>query len=118
MGNITKSCNLSEKDIETMILDFLNKRGIFAWKNHTVGIWDAEKNIFRQLGKFSIKGSSDILGVLNGGRLLAIEVKSERGRVTKEQLAFIKKINSLGGLAFIARSIEDVIINLNKTAIR
>lgn len=61
-------------------------------------------------GKFSLKGVSDIVGILPGGRFLAIEVKrpgNERG-VTLEQRAFIDRINKSGGLAFVATSISDV----------
>jgi hypothetical protein len=42
------------------------------------------------------------------GRVLAIEVKSATGRASPEQIAFIDKVNSFGGLGFIARSVEDV----------
>jgi hypothetical protein len=39
---------------------------------------------------------------------LAIEVKRPRGRVTPEQQQFIDMINEAGGLAFVARSVEEV----------
>jgi hypothetical protein len=98
-----------EKLIENQILTYLFKRGIFAWKNQSVGIYDPVKRIYRKNNNpFHIKGVSDILGILPGGRILAIEVKTEKGRVSPEQQFFIQKINDRGGLAFVARSIYDV----------
>jgi len=55
-----------------------------------------------------VKGISDIIGVLNDGRFLAIEVKRPRGKPTKAQQFFIDQVNEAGGLAFVARSLEDV----------
>ena len=100
--------DLKEKDIESLILDYLNKRGIFAFKVNTVGIFDPVKKVYRSMGKFTLKGTSDILGIMKGGRFLAIEVKSKRGKVSKEQKAFLYRVNKLGGLGFVARSLEEV----------
>lgn len=102
-----------EADIENLILDYLNKRGIFAFKIKTMGTYDAINKTYRKLGKFSLKGTSDILGLLPGGRFLAIEVKTAKGVVSKEQKAFLNKVNKKGGLGFVARSVEDVKEGLN-----
>lgn len=100
---------IPEKIIENHVLQFLFKRGIFAWKNQSVGIFDPIRKIYRKSNNpFHIKGVSDVLGILPGGRLLAIEVKSKVGRPSPEQILFIDKINKSGGLAFIARSVEEV----------
>ncbi len=63
------------------------------------------------MGKYQLKGTSDIIGVYQG-RILCIEVKSATGKVSPEQQAFINKINSVGGIAFVARSLEEVMKNL------
>lgn len=99
---------MREKDLEMLVLDYLNKRGIFAFKIQTVGIWDADKKVYRNLSKFCLRGTSDILGVMPNGRFLAIEMKGPKGRATQEQLAFISKVKRQGGVAFIARGIEDI----------
>ena len=54
------------------------------------------------------KGSSDLIGWTRDGRFLAIEVKTPRGRIRKEQVTFIDEATKAGCIAFIARSIEDV----------
>ena len=54
------------------------------------------------------KGSADIIGQLKDGRFLAVEVKTETGLVTKEQLLFINRVIRHNGVAFIARHPDDV----------
>jgi hypothetical protein len=103
-----------EKLIENQILHYLFKRGIFAWKNQSVGVFDPVKRIYRKSNNpFHIKGVSDILGIMNDGRILAIEVKTEKGRASPEQQLFIQKIKDRGGIAFVARSVYDVEKELN-----
>lgn len=109
------SKNIPEKTIENQILHYLFKQGIFAWKNQSVGIFDPIKKIYRKSNNpFHIKGVSDILGIMPTGRLLAIEVKAKYGKPSPEQVLFIDKINKSGGLAFIAKSLEDVVQGLNQ----
>lgn len=105
--------NLSEKTIENHILIYLKSRGIFAWKNQSVGVFDPVKKIYRKSkNPFHLNGTSDIIGIYKG-KMLAIEVKSNRGVVSEEQKEFINNINKLGGIAFIARSLDDVVEKLS-----
>lgn len=48
------------------------------------------------------------MGILPLGRLLAIECKSEKGRLTEDQELWLKRMNEAGAVAFMARSIKDV----------
>lgn len=105
---------LSEREIQNSILSYLKLKGIFCWPVNSVGLFDPTKKIFRTPGKHFLKGVSDILGCLKGGRILAIEVKTKQGRPTPEQLAFIDLVNQMGGIAFIARSIDDVEVKLKE----
>lgn len=86
--------------------------------------------VFRnQVGKYKLPdgrwvssglavGSSDLIGWcpltvtqdMVGKRLAvftAIEVKTPKGRSTKQQTHFIKVVNNFGGVAFVARSPEE-----------
>ena len=65
------------------------------------------------------KGTSDLIGCTPititpemVGRTLAVytavEVKSEHGRATAEQLNYIKMVKQWGGIACVARSADDV----------
>lgn len=118
--------NITEKQIENQILTYLQSKKIFAWKNQSTGTYDPRKGIFRKSNnKHHINGVSDILGVVKDGRILCIEVKKpyiskKTGLIsykTQEQIEkmasddqvfFINKIKSLGGIAFYADSVEIV----------
>lgn len=81
---------------------------VFFWKVDSVGIFDPVKRRYRaNTSPYRIKGVSDILGIWRG-RPLAIEVKSEKGRLRPEQREFLERFRSEGGIAFMARSIDDV----------
>ena len=79
-------------------LDQLKTVGIFHWKNFG--------------GPMCQPGVPDILGIWQG-RMLGIEIKAPNGRVSEHQQRFIDSINREGGLAFVARSIDDVIDGLD-----
>jgi Holliday junction resolvase len=82
------------------IRQLLHSVGIFAWKE-----WG---------GPMSTPGVPDIIGCFKG-RLIGIEIKSEKGVVSEYQKEFIENINRAGGLAFVARDIQTVIDKLELT---
>ena len=90
---------LKEKDITHQIRNVLKTFGIFHYKNHG--------------GLGSAPGLPDITGVLKDGRGFWIEVKTDKGRLSPHQERFIQNINDAGGLAFVARSVDDVIEKLD-----
>ena len=64
-------------------------------------------------------GSSDLIGLrrvlitpdMAGdviGQFVSIEVKSERGRLTAQQKAWLEMVRRFGGFGAVARSLEDV----------
>jgi Holliday junction resolvase len=60
-----------------------------------------------QMNGYGRAGIPDIIACLNG-QLLAIEVKSDVGKLTPHQEREIEAIQRAGGVAFVARSGEDV----------
>jgi hypothetical protein len=102
--------DLLEKDIQKQILMLLRKHPKIKWvaRFNSGTFMDGDRYITSN----SQRGMSDILGMLNGGRLLAIECKSRTGRIQPHQQEFLDLINAGGGLAFVARSVDDVIKNL------
>lgn len=52
------------------------------------------------------EGSSDLLGMLRGGRLLAVECKKPGGKLTSQQAAFASLINDSGGLAVCVNDVS------------
>lgn len=57
-------------------------------------------------------GAPDVLGQLKDGRLLAVECKSATGRLTGPQRDFLSRVAAANGVAFVARSIDDVFANI------
>jgi len=100
---------MNEKVIENLLLEWLNyQRGCFAWKNNSMGVYDPIKKTFRtNKNKYVHNGVSDILGIYKG-RLLAVEVKTSKGVVSRAQQIFIDRVIKEGGIAGVARSLQDL----------
>lgn len=96
----------TEKSTQKAILDYLALKGIFHWRNNT-GAFRAESGSFIRYGA---KGSPDIFAVKRpSGRLVGIEVKDAKGRLTEDQAAFGVALARAGGTYIVARSLDDVI---------
>jgi hypothetical protein len=93
-----------EGRVKAACLRYLEKRGIKAWNNPSGAVHIA---LDRWL-HFGKKGCADILGILPGGRFLAVECKAVHGRLSPEQREFLADIKSLGGLAIVAKSWQDI----------
>lgn len=85
-------------------LDYLALRGVLAWRNNTGALKVDQR--FVQFGK---KGSSDILGVLKGGRFLAIEAKAPGKKPTEEQQRFLDAVTAAGGLALVVDDVATLV---------
>lgn len=70
------------------------------------------RSITARFIRFAFPGCSDILGMLRGGRFIAIECKSSDGTLSPEQIVFLDLVTRHGGLAIVARSIDDVLREL------
>lgn len=97
-----------EKEIQKVILDYLEARHIFCWKEHSGGLLVDGGTRYMPIG---LRGKSDIFGIYKG-KFLAIEVKRPSGVLTEEQQSFLDRVNREGGIAFVARNLEDVINTL------
>ena len=65
----------------------------FRWKTHG--------------GLYGTAGIPDIIACI-GGKFYGFEVKTERGKPTALQEAILRKINAVGGIAAVVRSVADV----------
>lgn len=79
------------------------------WRNNTGSIKTQDGRFIT----FGLKGSADMLGILKGGKFLAIEVKTATGRQSEQQKSFQKMIEAFGGVYILARSVDDVNRRLN-----
>lgn len=109
-----------ETIIQRKIMIALSNAGCTVFRNETAGAYVGK--VLHKSGdqvtlgsahmmQFGLcKGSSDIVGIHHGtGRFIAIEVKTKTGRPTKEQLVFIDAIKSAGGIAGVARCVDDAL---------
>lgn len=100
-----------EAEILSSVLQALNFYPSVAWFvrcNSAAGRLVFPDGTVSQFMRFGFPGCPDILGMLKGGKLLAIEVKSPTGRVSEAQAAFLETVSAHGGLAFVARSVSDL----------
>lgn len=59
--------------------------------------------------RFGFVGCPDVLGQLRDGRVLAVECKRPSGVATLAQIAFLDCVAANGGVALVARSVDDVL---------
>lgn len=85
--------------------------GVVLWRNNVgvgrVGRSDAPV-------RFGLAvGSADLVGLVTmpdgKGRFIAMEVKTQDGRLSEEQSRWLNLVRSLGGLAVVVRSVEDAL---------
>ncbi len=96
---------LLEKDIQKLIVGWLESKGCQVRKNHTTGIPDG-KGGFR---KNATKGKPDLTATIKPeGKLFDIEVKRPGNKASPEQLEFLEATKMAGGLAMVAFSLEEV----------
>lgn len=94
--------------LTAQILEYLTLRGIQCWRNNT-GAYAVEGKTGRRFIRFGKKGSGDILGIIPpDGRFLSIEVKVGKDKPRDAQREWMADVVQHGGIAMIARSIEDV----------
>lgn len=99
-SEITKYCLLAAAECGATVMR--NNRGMFL-------SLDGKR---KQRAGLQAAGSSDLIGWTHEGKFLAIEIKTEKGRVSLDQQRFIDVVNKAGGVAFVARSAQDVRDNL------
>ena len=98
-------------ELTRQILQNLYNRQIFAWRQNVAGI-PLPQGGFRPGGK---KGVSDILAILPpNGRLLCLEVKTEKDRLRPEQLGFRQNVERMGGLYLVVSSYKNFTEQLDK----
>ena len=102
---------MKETEVQAAIMRYLKLKGYDVWRHNQGGIPTGRGGFRAFNGR---KGLPDIMGFMPLGKLgkpqmLFIEVKTPKGRVSPEQAAFIQTATDHGHLAFVARSVKDVI---------
>lgn len=102
----------TEKEIENAILLFLKYQvGVFAFKVNTMGVFDKTRGVYRSLSKHVVPGTPDIIACVSVkgiGVFVGLEVKSGKGKQSKEQKSFQDKLQDrANGYYFTVRSVGD-----------
>lgn len=95
---------LTETDIQNQIRVALSDHGIVVRMN--TGNFELKDGRHIICG---VKGLPDLLFVGNDGRTAFIEVKTDTGRASMEQLRFIGTLHDMGHIAGICRSPDDAL---------
>jgi len=95
---------MKEQDIQKVITEWLEWNGYLVIKINNTGIY---KQATGQYIPPRQKGISDLVACKNG-QFIAIEVKTEKGKLTEYQQLFLDQVKACGGIAIVARSVDDL----------
>ena len=97
--------NVSESQLQKQVLAHLTQLvpHAFFWRSNTGAAKTASGFV-----RFGLPGQSDVMGCANG-LMIAIELKTERGRQSAEQKAFQHRIEAAGGRYVLARTLDEAL---------
>lgn len=110
------SGNPTEAQVLKAVLAFLRAHPKVAsiWRQNSGTFAEQNRDgSTRYVRANTARGMADVMGFLKDGRVLAIECKSLTGRLQPHQKEFLDKITAAGGVAGVARSVDDAIALLN-----
>lgn len=120
---------MTEAEIMRRVMLAASQAGVTLWRNNTGKVWTGEVEtlgdgavLIRRPRRFDAglcKGSSDLIGLrpvvitaaMVGQTLaqfVALETKTERGRVRPEQQQFVEFVLARGGIGAIVRQAADL----------
>jgi hypothetical protein len=97
---------MSEAQILQAVRELMERhpKVAYCWRNSVGGATFHGKHY--RLGE---PGSSDLLGFTTAGKIIAIECKAPRGKLTKAQERFLGRVRSAGGISGVARSVDEAL---------
>lgn len=119
-----------ETKLTNTVMLALSQAGCTIWRNETAGAWvgrpvHREGQLVtlanaRMIQAGLCKGSSDLISITpititpdmvgqTLGVFTAVEIKTATGRTTQEQDRFLAAVRAAGGIAGVARSVDDAL---------
>lgn len=98
---------MKESELLSFALTCLKQSGLVYWRvpngpvMHSIG-----NKVIRKCSP--IKGFPDIAGVFPNGKFFAIELKTDKGRLSPEQHEWITKLNMSGAMAIVLRTKDEI----------
>lgn len=111
---------MKESAIQAAIMLALSQADCIVFRNTTAKAW-VGRVLLRDSNTLTLAearmieaglciGSSDLIGIHKPtGKLLAVEVKTPTGRLSKEQTRFLEAIKQANGIAGVARSPQEAL---------
>lgn len=112
---------MTESDLYPRAMLIATERGDRLFRNNVGGFRTLDGRFIRTglcvgshdlIGWRSVTITPEMVG-MKIAQFVGLEAKSQRGKLTKEQLAFAEILNLAGGLASVVRTEEDVRLCLN-----
>lgn len=104
---------MTESQIQARVLLTLGRRPDVRLFRNNVGAYKDQNGTLRRFGL--LVGSADLIGwvTVNGRAIfLSVEIKTPIGKPSPEQETWLHNVRRMGGIAFIARSPEEAIAEL------
>lgn len=103
---------MSESKIQTQILNYLLKKGVFCWRSNNTPMWDQSLGQYRSFA--GLKGIPDIIAITPptakqcGGIFVGLEIKTEKSKLSVDQVTFRDRCFRHNCEYHVLRSLEDV----------
>ena len=92
----------SEHEVQSAILEYLERKHIFHWRNNTGAVKRGGRYI-----RFGVKGAPDIM-VIIVGHAIGIEVKKHGEEQSADQKEWQREFVNAGGSYLLAYDLSDV----------
>jgi len=98
---------MKEAELLSFALNCLKQSGLVYWRVPNGPVMHSING--KMIRKCSpVKGFPDLAGVLPNGKFFAIELKTDKGRLSPEQIEWITKLNHSGAIAVVLRSKDEI----------
>lgn len=111
LKNSKRSYKKEESSLVKACMSYLNYTGYLALRNNS-GLIIINSNGKHRAIKMGTVGSPDIIACSPKGQFVAIECKSNKGKITPSQKQFLDNVRKRGGLALVVKNIDDLIKGL------
>ena len=102
---------MKESEIQSSIIDYLQlleKQGkLFLHRVNNMGVYDPKRKAYRVFPKGAKKGFPDII-IIKNGLFIGLEVKTSKGKQSKEQEEMENLMKEHGADYYVVRSLEEV----------
>lgn len=99
---------MSEIQLQSAVIDYLNLKKHFFWRQNTTPVYDVTRKTFRKMGKGALKGVPDIIIITDGGFAVFLELKSKGKYLSKEQKEFKERCDKIGAEYYLIRSVDEL----------